>query len=108
MLDKTYQIVGLTCAVIGAAGYAMYGDAVKDEVTLNLPAGIASTAALALIAVNPLSKFALTMDPVARGLEQTLLSSDSERLAFEESPLKARALRTALGLGALAAAAKAT
>jgi vesicular inhibitory amino acid transporter len=39
-------------------------------------------------------------------LEQTLLSSDSERLAFEESPLKARALRTALGLGALAAAAK--
>ena len=106
MLDRTYQIVGVTCALIGGAGYAMYGDAVKDEVTLNLPAGIASTAALALIAVNPLSKFALTMDPVARGLEQTLLSSDSERLALEESPLKARALRTALGLGALAAAAK--
>ena len=106
MLDRTYQIVGVTCALIGGAGYAMYGDAVKDEVTLNLPAGIASTAALALIAVNPLSKFALTMDPVARGLEQTLLSSDSERPAFEESPLKARALRTALGLGALAAAAK--
>lgn len=106
MLDRTYQIVGVTCALIGGAGYAMYGDAVKDEVTLNLPAGAASTAALALIAVNPLSKFALTMDPVARGLEQTLLSSDSERLAFEESPLKARALRTALGLGALAAAAK--
>ena len=106
MLDRTYAVVGLTCAVIGAAGYAMYGDAVKDEVTLNLPAGIASTAALALIAVNPLSKFALTMDPVARGLEQTLLSSDSEKLALAESPLKARALRTALGLGALAAAAK--
>ena len=106
MLDRTYQIVGVTCAVIGGAGYAMYGDAVKDEVTLNLPAGIASTAALALIAVNPLSKFALTMDPVARGLEQTLLSSDSEKLALAESPLKARALRTALGLGALAAAAK--
>ena len=106
MLDRTYQIVGVTCAVIGGAGYAMYGDAVKDEVTLNLPAGIVSTAALALIAVNPLSKFALTMDPVARGLEQTLLSSDSEKLALAESPLKARGLRTALGLGALAAAAK--
>jgi len=102
MLDRTYQIVGVTCALIGGAGYAMYGDAVKDEVTLNLPAGVASTAALALIAVNPLSKFALTMDPVARGLEQTLLSSDSEILRT----LKARALRTALGLGALAAAAK--
>lgn len=102
MLDRTYQIVGVTCALIGGAGYALYGDAVKDEVTLNLPAGVASTAALALIAVNPLSKFALTMDPVARGLEQTLLSSDSEILRT----LKARALRTALGLGALAAAAK--
>jgi solute carrier family 32 (vesicular inhibitory amino acid transporter) len=35
-----------------------------DEVTLNLPAGVASTIALALITVNPFSKFALTMDPV--------------------------------------------
>ena len=39
MLDKTYAIVGVTCAVIGAAGYALWGDAVKDEVTLNLPGG---------------------------------------------------------------------
>ena len=105
MLDKTYQIVGLTCAVIGAAGYAMYGDAVKDEVTLNLPAGLASTAALALIAVNPLSKFALTMDPVARGLEQTLFSREKDGKSVR-SPLRARALRTALGLSALATAAK--
>ena len=57
MLDRTYQIVGVTCAVIGGAGYAMYGDAVKDEVTLNLPAGIASTGgAGAPPPWNPLSK----------------------------------------------------
>ena len=83
----------------------MYGDAVKDEVTLNLPAGLASTAALALIAVNPLSKFALTMDPVARGLEQTLFSREKDGKSVR-SPLRARALRTALGLSALATAAK--
>ena len=61
---KTYVIVWLTCLVIGSAGYALYGDQVMDEVTLNLPAGVASTIALALITVNPFSKFALTMDPV--------------------------------------------
>ena len=42
MLDKTYAIVGVTCAVIGAAGYALRGDAVKDEVTLNLPGALSS------------------------------------------------------------------
>ena len=42
------------------------------RVTLNLPAGTAATVALALITVNPFSKFALTMDPVARGLEDSL------------------------------------
>ena len=113
MLDRTYAVVGLTCAVIGAAGYAMYGDAVKDEVTLNLPAGAASTLALALITVNPLSKFALTMDPVARGLESALgvrtnddETSDETSDETNRTPLKARVLRTGLGLGALLAAAK--
>jgi hypothetical protein len=72
MLDKTYLIVGVTCLLIGSAGYILYGDMVKDEVTLNLPAGTAATVALALITVNPFSKFALTMDPVARGLEDSL------------------------------------
>lgn len=118
MLDKTYVIVGITCAVIGAAGYSLYGDGVKDEVTLNLPNGIASTVALALIAVNPLSKFALTMDPVARGLEEklgidingglTASSADADALLVVDpnGPLKARVLRTGLGASALLIAAK--
>jgi hypothetical protein len=52
MLDKTYVIVGLTCLIIGSAGYTLYGDAVKDEVTLNLPAGIVSTV-VGLYTLNP-------------------------------------------------------
>ena len=104
MLDKTYAIVGVTCAVIGAAGYALWGDAVKDEVTLNLPGGALSTLALALITVNPFSKFALTMDPVARGLESRMgVDIDAED---GDGPFKARVLRTGLGLGALLTAAK--
>ena len=104
MLDKTYAIVGVTCAVIGAAGYALWGDAVKDEVTLNLPAGALSTLALALITVNPFSKFALTMDPVARGLESRLGVDIGAKEG--DGPIKARVMRTGLGLGALVTAAK--
>lgn len=104
MLDKTYAIVGVTCLLIGTAGYMLYGDAVKDEVTINLPEGIASTLALALITVNPFSKFALTMDPVSRGLEEAL----GVDIAAKEGngPLIARGMRTGLGLGALTMAAK--
>jgi len=105
MLDKTYAIVGATCLLIGGAGYALYGDGVADEVTLNLPAGMASTLALALVTVNPFSKFALTMDPVSRGLEKAL-GVDIDGGGDWGAPLKARLMRTGLGAGALLTAAK--
>jgi vesicular inhibitory amino acid transporter len=104
MLDATYAIVFATCLVIGGAGYALYGDAVRDEVTLNLPNGALSTLALALITINPLSKFALTMDPVARGLES--VAGVDIRDAEGDGPLVARVLRTGLGMGSLLIAAK--
>ena len=74
-----------------------------DEVTLNLPAGAASTLALGLVTVNPFSKFALTMDPVSRGLEKAA-GIDIENKGG--AGLKARAVRTGLGAGALLTAAK--
>jgi len=104
MLDATYAIVFATCLVIGGAGYALYGDAVRDEVTLNLPNGALSTLALALITINPLSKFALTMDPVARGLES--VAGVDIRDAEGDGALVARVLRTGLGMGSLLIAAK--
>ena len=100
MLDKAYVIVGLTCMGMGSAGYVLYGDAVKDQVTLNLPpGGYASIFALALITVNPFAKFALTMDPVARGLEESLGVDISAKDGY--GPLMARVMRTGLGLSAL-------
>ena len=69
-----------------------------DEVTLNLPAGAASTLALGLVTVNPFSKFALTMDPVSRGLEKAAGIDIGNKGG---DALKARAVRTGLGAGAL-------
>ena len=105
MLDATYAIVFATCLVIGGAGYALYGDAVRDEVTLNLPNGTLSTLALALITINPLSKFALTMDPVARGLEAAA-GVDIRDAEGGDGALVARVIRTGLGMGSLLIAAK--
>ena len=105
MLDATYAIVFATCLVIGGAGYALYGDAVRDEVTLNLPNGALSTLALALITINPLSKFALTMDPVARGLEAAA-GVDIRDAEGGDGALVARVIRTGLGMGSLLIAAK--
>ena len=70
--------------------------------TLDLPAGIISTIALGLITINPLAKFALTMDPVARGVEEKFNLDTSKA----ENLLPARVSRTGLGLFALGLAVK--
>lgn len=54
----------------GVAGYAMYGDKTLEEVTMNLAAGPLQLAATSLILVSPFTKFALTLEPVARGVEE--------------------------------------
>lgn len=50
----------------------MYGSKTLEEVTLNLHAGPLQLAATSLILVSPFTKFALTLEPVARGTEQFL------------------------------------
>jgi vesicular inhibitory amino acid transporter len=103
MLDNSYAIVALNCLALGVAGYCLYGDNVADQVTLNLPAGSLATLAFALITVNPLAKFALTLDPVAKGAEEKL------KLRVKESSKDAfisRLVRTTLGVTALGIAVK--
>lgn len=41
-----------------------------EEVTMNLDTGLAANLATILILISPFTKFALTLDPVARGLEE--------------------------------------
>lgn len=50
----------------------MYGSKTLEEVTMNLHAGPLQLAATSLILVSPFTKFALTLEPVARGAEQFL------------------------------------
>eukprot|EP00898_Chlorokybus_atmophyticus_P002793 jgi/Chlat1/3514/Chrsp23S03706 len=104
VLNYTYLLVGGVCALLGVVGYAMYGSSVLEEVTLNLPAGPLATFATCLIVVNPFTKFALTLEPVERGVENALQLNENpdkfQTFGFLVPPKKI-AVRTALGLSAL-------
>ncbi|KAH7301950.1 hypothetical protein KP509_23G049700 [Ceratopteris richardii] len=67
----------LTCAVIyggiAVIGFLMFGDAIRSQVTLNLPKGRpASKLAIITTLVNPFSKYALTVTPLAAAIEELL------------------------------------
>ncbi|CAL1387029.1 unnamed protein product [Linum trigynum] len=79
-----YPIVLLVCFVIctmlymGVAvmGYTMFGQATASQFTLNLPKDlVASKIAVWTTVVNPFTKYALTMMPVALCLEELLPSN---------------------------------
>ncbi|TVU14241.1 hypothetical protein EJB05_37696, partial [Eragrostis curvula] len=61
-------------------GYLMYGDDVKSQVTLNLPEGkISSKLAIYTTLINPFSKYALMVSPIAMAVEERLLAGGSKR-----------------------------
>ncbi|CAH0474534.1 unnamed protein product [Peronospora belbahrii] len=112
VLDLSYLIVGLVYVAIELAGYLMYGVATQKEITLNLIAtypGILTQMVVWTIALNPMSKIAITLHPIALALEEIVLSPKQKRAAAQNKPDKAlvyyRAfIRTMLGLGALCCA----
>lgn len=56
---------------IAAVGFCMFGDALKTQVTLNLPPALpAATVVIWTTVVNPFTKFALTLMPLAFALEE--------------------------------------
>lgn len=103
MLDRSYAVVALNCVALGVCGYLLFGDTVADQVTLSLPAGALATFAFALTTINPFTKFALTLDPVSKGVDDALglrPRDDANDAAVS------RLLRTALGGLTLAMAIK--
>lgn len=53
-------------------GYLMYGDHLKSQVTLNLPLKKLSTkVAIYTTLINPLTKYAMIITPIATALEET-------------------------------------
>ncbi|CAL8465508.1 g5044 [Coccomyxa elongata] len=100
VLDAAYLVVGALCTFIGAAGYYMYGNAALDVVTFNLPKGLLATLCASLILVNPVAKFAITLDPVA-------VAANTSLATFTQgvpAGLRRFAVRTAMAGGCLAAA----
>ncbi|KAE8796903.1 vacuolar amino acid transporter 1-like [Hordeum vulgare] len=62
-------------------GYLMYGDYVESQVTLNLPEGkLSSKLAIYIALMNPFSKYALMVTPVAIAIKEKLLAGNKRSL----------------------------
>ncbi|CAI5460182.1 unnamed protein product [Closterium sp. Yama58-4] len=67
-------------------GYAMFGASVQSQITLNLPPALsASKAVVWTTVVNPFTKFALTLLPIALALEETLPTAHPHSLPQSDS-----------------------
>ncbi|CAM0913615.1 unnamed protein product [Alopecurus aequalis] len=78
---KMFPTVLLLCFIIctlgygmmGVIGYLMYGKSLKSQVTLNLPSrNFSSSIAIYTTLINPFTKFALLVTPIAEAIEDSL------------------------------------
>ncbi|KAG2177244.1 hypothetical protein INT43_007901 [Umbelopsis isabellina] len=81
MVNTTYVIVTAVYALMASAGYAMFGSYTMEEITQNLSSTPGYNQALnrfavILIALNPIAKYALTLNPVNLTWEIWLFSND--------------------------------
>mmetsp|Transcript_27569 Transcript_27569/g.57563 ORF Transcript_27569/g.57563 Transcript_27569/m.57563 type:complete len:644 (+) Transcript_27569:58-1989(+) len=105
MIDLTYGVVLLSCLLVAGSGYYMFGDDVEDQITLSLEeesegAGILMTALTWLMILTAISKFTLTMFPLALGFEEMLTGVLPSDLAMEllDSVVKIVLIFSSLGV----------
>jgi vesicular inhibitory amino acid transporter len=73
MLIASFTICTIMYAATALMGYTMFGDATKSQFTLNMPTRFAaSKLAVWTTVVNPLTKYALTITPVALSIEELM------------------------------------
>ncbi|XP_051116525.1 amino acid transporter AVT1C-like [Andrographis paniculata] len=76
VLLASFGICTLMYAAVAVLGYMMFGDSTESQFTLNMPHNlVASKIALWTTVVNPFTKYALTMTPVAMSLEELIPSN---------------------------------
>jgi vesicular inhibitory amino acid transporter len=89
VLNTSYCVCFSFYGLIAALGYMMYGENVKEEITFNIvksvqgegvsPVAVSvATVATWLVAINPCTKFGLTMNPVALIAEEAFFGQASE------------------------------
>ncbi|KAL7544625.1 hypothetical protein ACHAWF_008002 [Thalassiosira exigua] len=88
VIDLTYGVVLLSCLLVAVSGYYMFGDDVEDQITISLERDPDNAAALMtgltwLMILTAISKFTLTMFPLALGFEEMLTGVLQSDLAME-------------------------
>nr|GEV59229.1 amino acid transporter AVT1C-like [Tanacetum cinerariifolium] len=82
VLLASFAICTFLYAGVAIMGYMMFGEATESQFTLNLPANFAaSKIAVWATVINPFTKYALTISPVAMSLEE-LIPSNNLRSRF--------------------------
>jgi solute carrier family 32 (vesicular inhibitory amino acid transporter) len=75
MINTSVQLIYLQCF----PSSLMYGDDVKSQVTLKLPEGrVSSKLAIYTTLINPFSKYALMVTPLATAVEERLLTAGTK------------------------------
>lgn len=101
VLFTSFAIVTVLYAGAAVMGYMMFGDSAESQFTLNLPTDlVASKIAFWTTIVNPFTKYALTMAPVAMSLEELIPSNHAK------SHIYSILIRTALVMSTLFVALK--
>ncbi|XP_019052955.1 PREDICTED: vacuolar amino acid transporter 1-like isoform X2 [Nelumbo nucifera] len=96
VLLTTFTICTLLYAGAALIGYTMFGETTESQFTLNMPHDlVASKIAVWTTVVNPFTKYALTMMPVALSLEELIPS------VHLKSHMYAILIRTALVISTL-------
>ncbi|XP_042481283.1 amino acid transporter AVT1C-like [Macadamia integrifolia] len=96
VLLTTFGLCTLLYAGVALMGYKMFGESIQSQFTLNLPHDlVASKIAVWTTVVNPFTKYALTITPVAMSLEELIPSN------HRKSHMYAILIRTALVISTL-------
>ncbi|KAF7373238.1 Aa-trans domain-containing protein [Mycena sanguinolenta] len=92
MIDWAFLVATFIYALIGCAGYMMFGNSVSQEISMDLLStpgynAALNQAALWMLVISPLSKFALTTQPLNTAI-QILIGIDTPIGAPEELEAK--------------------
>eukprot|EP00276_Gloeochaete_wittrockiana_P006456 CAMPEP_0184667532 /NCGR_PEP_ID=MMETSP0308-20130426/67961_1 /TAXON_ID=38269 /ORGANISM="Gloeochaete witrockiana, Strain SAG 46.84" /LENGTH=241 /DNA_ID=CAMNT_0027112789 /DNA_START=618 /DNA_END=1343 /DNA_ORIENTATION=- len=72
VISISFTLACVFYCIVGVLGYGAFGIATQEQVTINLPKGIVSSVCLLVIVLNPLSKWALNLMPIAHTIEEIL------------------------------------